>query len=119
MVFEVEKPSRFAASCCSVLVVNGRGGFLRRSPFFTSATRKSASFSRSRMRFISSSEPTEVPCSSSAYFAVRGFCLPCTEKSASSVQYSAGTNSSISFSRFAISRLRAVFSGEVRYFSRM
>ena len=38
----VEKFNALDASCCSVLVVKGRGAFLVRSPFFTSSTSQEA-----------------------------------------------------------------------------
>ena len=41
---KAEKFNTFEASCCSVLVVNGRGAFLMRSPFFISLTEKEDSF---------------------------------------------------------------------------
>src|SRR5213076_211606 len=71
IVTAAEKPSCFAASCCSVLVRNGGGAGRRRSPFSTSLTLKgslSASTTRSEEH---TSELQSLPTISYAVFCLK------------------------------------------------
>ena len=85
------------ASCCKVLVVNGNGAFLLRSPFFTSATLNSVCSTLLIIASTSSFEPI-FPWN----FATIGFFSPSIPSVASSVQYSSGLNASISASLSAM-----------------
>jgi hypothetical protein len=99
-----EKRSLLEASCCSLEVMNGAGGFLRRSFRSTEVTRRLASRTSVSMARASPSCGISGFCPSSrTTLAVNGGgTLPSTV--ASMVQYSTGTNALISASRSATSR---------------
>src|SRR5881398_1891064 len=91
IVTAAEKPSCFAASCCSVLVRNGGGAGRRRSPFSTSLTLKgSLSASTTIARAVASSLISGFFPSSLWSRAWNSW--PSFSRSASMVQYSCGTN---------------------------
>ncbi len=101
-------PSFLAASCCSVDVVNGAAGFLRRSRRLTSVTvnvlrpaRSDRIRSASALVWISAFLPS-MWCS----LAVNG--VPPFSSAASTVQYSTGVNARMSRSRSTISRSATV-----------
>ena len=104
IVFCVEKLRTLPASCCIVLVVNGSGDFLPRSPFFTSSISKDSFLILSSITSFSSREAMLIfPFSSPVKCAVSGLFSPFAERSASIVQYSSGMNAAISSSRSHIS----------------
>ena len=108
IVTAAEKPSCFAASCCSVLVRNGGGAGRRRSPFSTVVTRNgSLSASAATPRAVASSLISGF-CPSSLWSRASN-CWPSFSRSASIVQYSCGTNWRISPSRSQISRSATVW----------
>lgn len=99
IVFEIGKLSALEASCWRVLVVNGRGAFFVRSPFFTSSTANFSPRTASVMRSISSFDViARLPFSSPWNLAIRGFLSPWMASVASSVQYSSGIKAPISSS---------------------
>ena len=100
IVFEIGKLSAFEASCCNVLVVNGRGAFFVLSPFFISRI-SNFSFSSSA-RTLSISSFDEIAILSLPFpinLAMSGFFSPSAFKDTSSDQYSSGINALISSSR--------------------
>src|SRR5256886_705203 len=107
IVTAAEKPSCFAASCCSVLVRNGGCAGRRRSPFSTDVTLKgSLSASVTIARALASSLISGLWPSSLCSRAWNPW--PSFSRSASMVQYSCGTNLRISSSRSQISRSATV-----------
>ena len=102
------KPSFFAASCCSVLVLNGSAGFLRRSRRLMSVTSKvfrpetSVTIACALASFGMSGLLPSTWCS----FAVNGW-LSCSS-AAAMVQYSVAVNARISRSRSTSSRSATV-----------
>src|SRR6266404_143652 len=102
------KPSFFAASCWSVLVVNGAAGFFLRSRRLTSVTwNVFRDLSASRMAFASASLlMTGFLPSRRWSFAVN--CCPASSSRASTVQYSTGLNARISRSLSTSSRSATV-----------
>src|SRR2546426_12221409 len=106
-VTAAEKPSCFAASCCSVLVRNGGGAGRRRSPFSTALTLKgSLSASTTIARAVASSLISGFFPSSLCSRAWNAW--PSFSRSASMVQYFCGTNLRISSSRSQINRSATV-----------
>ena len=101
------KPSFLAASCCSVLVVNGAPGFFRRLRFSTLETTNGICRTASTTACASSAEwscglwPSTLASAASKVW-------PSLASSASMLQYSCGVKARISRSRSTMSRRATV-----------
>src|SRR5436309_3376102 len=107
ILIAAEKPSCFAASCCSVLVRNGGGAGRRRSPFSTVVTRNDSLRASATMASAAAASLISGLRPSSLWSrAWNGW--PSFSRSASTVQYSCGTKPRISSSRSQMRRRATV-----------